>query len=131
MNVIRALTAGALGGAALALTACEKPLEAPTKRAACYHMVGKVEQGVKFNQLPGSYPSLEYCAAAIEMVRLQGARQQINGAYQGQFLFISSRGIYVGQRVDGPRYLALVHAGDGRLVIPGAIVRPRAPTLPQ
>jgi len=131
MSVARPLAAMTLGAAVLAAAGCEKPLKAPVERAACWHMVGKIEAGVKFNKLPGSYQSLEYCAAAIEMVRLQGGRQQINGAYQGQFLFISSRGIYVGQRVDGPRYLALVHTGDGRLVIPGAIVRPQAPRLPQ
>jgi hypothetical protein len=119
-----ALVATALG-AALVLGGCEEGLAAPTERSACWHMVGKVEEGVKFNRLPGNYESLEFCAAALEMVRLQGARQQINGAYQGQFLFVSSRGIFVGQEVDGPRYLALVRTRDGRLAIPAPCRCPR------
>jgi hypothetical protein len=125
------LVAVSLLAAASTLAACEEPLEAPKERTACFHMVGKVEDGVKFNKLPGSYQSLEYCAAGLEMVRLQGGRQQINGAYQGQFLFVSSRGIFVGQRVDGPRYLAMVRTRDGRLAIPGAVAMPQAPKLPQ
>jgi hypothetical protein len=109
---------------ALALTAgCEKEVEAPTTRKACFHMVPLEEAPPKFNRLPGSYESMEYCAAALEMVRLQGRRQQITGSFQGQFIFATSRGIFVGQGLDGPRYLALVRTGDGRLAVPGAVRR--------
>lgn len=130
MTLARLCGSALLAAAALTAAGCEERLKAPTVRAACYHMVGKVEEGVKFNKLPGEYQSLEFCAAGLEMVRLQGARQQINGAYQGQFLFISSRGIFVGQEVDGPRYIALVRTRDGRLAIPGAVAMPRPPAPP-
>jgi hypothetical protein len=130
MTLVRAAAAAALAAAALTTAGCEERLKAPTVRGACFHMVGKVEEGVKFNKLPGEYENLEFCAAALEMVRLQGARQQINGAYQGQFLFITSRGIFVGQEVDGPRYVALVRTRDGRLAIPGAVAMPRPPPPP-
>jgi hypothetical protein len=109
-------------GALLLLAACAKEVEAPLERGACWHMVPAAEKGQapKFNKLPGEYESLEFCAAGLEMVRLQGARQEITGAYQGRFVFATSRGIFVGQTLEGSRYMSLVRTRDGRLVIPGA-----------
>lgn len=115
----------ALAVAAVGLAACEPQVEAPLTRRACFHMVPDEaeEFGQRFNRLPGSYESLEYCAGALEQVRLQGGRGEIAGAYQGQFLFHNRRGIYVAQKFDGARYLALVRTGDGRLAMPGAVRR--------
>lgn len=120
-----------LRGAALAalaaagLAACEPELQAPRTRGACFHMVADpaAEGGQRFNLLPGRYQSLEYCAAALEAVRIRGARGEIAGAYQGRFLFHNRRGIYAAERYDGARYLALVRTRDGRLSIPGAMPR--------
>ncbi len=114
-----------LAAVALGLSACEEPVKAPLGRGQCHHMVRQqaaegAESELKFNLLPGYYQSLEYCAAALEKVRLTGMRGEINGAYQGQFVWINRRGIYVSQGYEEPRYLALVRSGDGRLVIPGA-----------
>ncbi len=111
--------------AAIGLSSCEEPVNAPLGRGQCYHMVAQpgadgASAEPKFNLLPGYYQSLEYCAAALEKVRLTGARGEINGAYQGQFVWINRRGIYASQGYEDPRYLALVRSGDGRLVIPGA-----------
>ncbi len=119
-----ALRLAVIAGAA-ALAACEPQLEAPTTRGACFHMVPDpaAEHGERFNQLPGKYQSLEYCAAALEAVRARGGRGEIAGAYQSQFLFHNRRGIYVAQKYDGARYLALVRTGDGRLAMPGAVPR--------
>jgi len=118
------------GATALALAAglvvagCEPALEAPRVRGACYHLVPPQEGlETRFNRLPGEYQSLEYCAAALEHVRRRGGRPEINGAYGGQFLFHNKRGIYVAQRYDGARYMALVRTGDGRLAMPGAVRR--------
>jgi len=115
----------ALALAALALAACEPQVEAPTTRRACFHMVPDQTQelGQRFNQLPGKYESLEFCAAALEAVRVRGGRGEIAGAYQGQFLFHNRRGIYVAKTFDGARYMALVRTGDGRLAMPGAVRR--------
>jgi hypothetical protein len=121
-----ALTRLALtAAAALVLSACEPQLEAPVTRGACFHMVPDpaAEHGQRFNRLPGTYVSLEYCAAALEAVRARGGRGEINGAYQTQFLFHNRRGIYVAQRYDGARYLALVRTRDNRLAMPGAAPR--------
>ena len=120
-----ALTLALVMGAAAAVAGCEPQVEAPTTRGACFHMVADeaAENGQRFNRLPGTYPSLEYCAAALEAVRLRGGRGEIAGAYQGQFLFHNRRGIYVAQKFDGARYMALVRTGDGRLAMPGAVRR--------
>lgn len=108
------------------LAACEPGLEAPTTRGGCFHMVADAgaENGHRFNALPGKYVSLEYCAAALEVVRLRGGRGELMGSYQSQFLFLNRRGIYVAQKFEGARYLALVRTGDGRLAMPGAVRRP-------
>jgi hypothetical protein len=110
----------ALAGSVL-LTACEPKLEAPQVRGACYHLVTKQGQPPRFNQVPGNYTSLEYCAAALEAIRRRGGRPEIRGAYGGQFLFHNKRGIMVAQSYDGMRYMALVRTGDGRLAMPGAV----------
>ena len=122
---MQALTRLLLLAGAAALAGCEPQLEAPTTRGACFHMVADsaAEHGQRFNQLPGRYESLEFCAAALEAVRARGGRGEIAGAYQNQFLFHNRRGIYVAQKHDGTRYLALVRTGDGRLAMPGAMPR--------
>jgi hypothetical protein len=101
------------------LAGCEKQVRAPRQSGVCFHMVPQGET-VKFNDLPGQYRSMEYCAAALERVRLNGGRQQIIGAYQGKFIFAQARGIFVGKSLDGPRYLALLRTRDGKLAPPGA-----------
>ena len=45
------------------------------------------------------------------------------GAYQGNFVFLQSEGVFVASDMKRARYLALVRTGDGRLAIPGAIQR--------
>ena len=119
--LVKAAPVLALMLATAALAACEKQVQPPRARGKCFHMVGAEGQPPKFNDLPGHYKSLEYCAAALERVRLNGARQRITGAYQGQFIFAQARGIFVGQTLTGPRYLALLRTGDGKLAPPGAI----------
>jgi hypothetical protein len=109
--------------AGLALAACQQELEAPRVRGACYHLVTRDGAEPRFNQIPGEYQSLEYCAAALEAIRRRGGRAEIQGAYGGQFMFHNKRGIMVAQRYNGIRYMALVRTGDGRLAMPGALGR--------
>ena len=123
LPVIKRGALGVVAAAAVLLAgACgEKQVESPTLRGACWHMVAKGEEPPKFNRLPGAYPSMEFCAAALETVRITGGRQQVIGGYQGRFIFASARGIYVGKTLKGARYMALVRTGDGRLSVPGAV----------
>ena len=118
---------GLLCAFAALLAGCQDDaVKAPMERARCFHAVGQGKsEPPKFNQLPGFYATLEFCAAALEQVRRDGARQAITGAYQGKFIFVERRGLFVGESLTSPRYLALVRTGDGRLAIPGII--PQAP----
>jgi len=59
--------------------------------------------------------SLAACSKPIE------PPGKIAGAYQSNFLFLVSAGIYTSTSWEGGRFLALVRSGDGRLVIPGAM----------
>ena len=117
--------------AALALAGCEgDAVRAPTERAACWHMVQKkADAARRFNRLPGRYETLEYCAAGLELIRRQGARRTVTGAYQGQFIFVEPRGLFVGKSLTSGRYLALVRTSDGRLAIPGAVRPPPPPGM--
>lgn len=119
----------ALGAAILlsaAVAACSpKAVEAPMLAKVCFHVAFPKEGEVKFNKLAGNVPNLESCAAALEGMRLRflrlGGAEEIVGAYQGQYLFLSSKGVQSAQTLTGVRYTALVPTGDGRLAVPGAM----------
>ena len=71
-------------------------------------------------------PSLEVCAANLEAMRIKflrlgGNQLEIYGAYQSNFLFLVREGVMTSTSLEGPRYVALVRTGDGRLAIPGAM----------
>ena len=61
----------------------------------------------------------------IKFLRMGGTQQEIYGAYQANFLFLEPQGVLTSTSLEGPRYVALVRTGDGRLAIPGAM--PQAP----
>ena len=120
------LTAGV---GALILSACSNGVEAPYERGVCFAVeVGKAGEAPVFNKLADNQPQLEHCAARLEEMRLRflrqgGTRQEVIGAYQGQYIFIDQEGIWVGKSLDGSRFIFLARTGDGRLAMPGAIVR--------
>ena len=113
---------------ALLLTACEKQIEAPTAQGVCYQVIFLDKDGktARFNEVAHGRPSLESCAAALEGMRIRflglGSNQtDIVGAYQGNFIFIQPEGVFTATSLEGPRYVAWVRTGDGRLAIPGAM----------
>ena len=111
--------------AALALTACAKKTTPPGDAGVCYHVVPQKDQSLKYNKLVVT-DSLEKCAANLEAMRIKfltlgGSAQEITGAYQANFLFLQKEGILTSTSLEGPRYVALVRTGDGRLAIPGAM----------
>lgn len=112
--------------AAAALTACAKRTEPLGTPGVCYH-VGFTKAGTpKYNVLVKNAPNLETCAANLEAMRIKfltmgGSAQQLLGAYQANFIFIQPEGVFTSTSLEGPRYLALVRTGDGRLAIPGAM----------
>jgi hypothetical protein len=116
--------------AAAALSACQKRIEPPGDVGICYHVVPQKDGSLKYNKLVNA-PSLESCAANLEAMRIKflrmgGTNQNIYGAYQANFLFLQNEGVLTSTSLEGPRYVALVRTGDGRLAIPGAM--PQAPS---
>ena len=115
--------------AASGLAACEQRTEPPGTPGVCYHVVPQKDGKLKYNKLVAA-PNLETCAANLEAMRLKflrlgGNQQDIYGAYQANFLFLQKEGVLTSTSLEGPRYVALVRTGDGRLAIPGAM--PTAP----
>jgi len=114
-----------LAAAALALSACAKKTEPPGDPGICYHVVPQKDGSLKYNKLVQA-KSLEVCAANLEAMRIKfltlgGNKQEIYGAYQANFLFLQKEGVFTSTSLEGPRYVALVRTGDGRLAIPGAM----------
>jgi hypothetical protein len=118
--LVLALAAAALGG-------CAQRTEPPGDTGVCYHVVAGKDGKLKYNKLVLA-PNLETCAANLEAMRMKflsmgGSSQEILGAYQSNFLFLQREGVFSSTTLEGPRYLALVRTGDGRLAIPGAMPR--------
>ena len=111
--------------AALALTACAQRTTPPGDAGVCYHVVPQKDGSLKYNKLVMT-DSLEKCAANLEAMRIKfltmgGSNSNIYGAYQSNFLFLEKEGVMTSTSLEGPRYVALVRTGDGRLAIPGAM----------
>jgi hypothetical protein len=116
--------------ASAVLSACSQRTEPPGDAGICYHVVPQKGGKLKYNRLVVA-PNLETCAANLEAMRLKflrmgGTQQDIYGAYQANFLFLQREGVLTSTSLEGPRYVALVRTGDGRLAIPGAM--PSAPS---
>lgn len=114
--------------ATLALTACAKKTTPPGDAGICYHVVPQADGTMKYNQLVKA-ASLEVCAANLEAMRIKfltmgGSNRDVYGAFQSNFLFLVKEGVMTSTSLEGPRYVALVRTGDGRLAIPGAMPQP-------
>jgi hypothetical protein len=111
--------------ATAALAACAKRTEPPGDVGVCYHVAVQKDGALKYNKVVNT-PNLETCAANLEAMRIKfltmgGSAQEILGAYQANFIFLQREGVFTSTTLEGPRYLALVRTGDGRLAIPGAM----------
>ena len=111
--------------AALALAGCAQRTTPPGDAGVCYHVVPQKDGSMKYNKLVPA-ASLEVCAANLEAMRIKfltlgGSNSNIYGAYQSNFLFLEKEGVMTSTSLEGPRYVALVRTGDGRLAIPGAM----------
>jgi hypothetical protein len=111
--------------AAATLCACAKRTEPLGTPGVCYEVAVLKDGTLKYNKVVAT-PNLETCAANLEALRLKflrlgGSNDEILGAYQANFIFLQREGIFTSTTLEGPRYLALVRTGDGRLAIPGAM----------
>lgn len=107
------------------LAGCAQNVKPPTETGVCY-AAEQPEGEVVFNVVARDQAQIEMCAARLEEVRLRfrslgSTRQEITGAYQGQFIFVDRRGVSFGRTLEGARFFALARTGDGRLAVPGAI----------
>jgi hypothetical protein len=111
--------------AVVSLSACAQRTEPPGDPQVCYNVVPQKGGKLKYFKLVNA-TSLESCAANLEAMRVKflrmgGTQQEIYGAYQANFLFLQAEGVLTSTSLEGPRYVALVRTGDGRLAIPGAM----------
>ncbi len=112
----------------LGLAACAEQVKAPTDTGVCYAVERPEGEDVVFNVVARDQVQIEMCAARLEEMRVRfqrmgGTRREVSGAYQGQFIFIDSRGVSFSRTLEGARFFALARTGDGRLAVPGAIER--------
>ena len=126
-KLVLTLAAAALAPIALGLSACAKKTTPPGDAGVCYHVVPQADGSMKYNRLVQA-ESLEKCAANLEAMRIKflrlgGNQTDIYGAYQANFLFLVREGVMTSTSLEGPRYVALVRTGDGRLAIPSAMPR--------
>ena len=82
---------------------------------------------LKYNKLVDA-ANIETCAGNLEAMRLKflrmgGSSDELLGSYQANFIFLQREGVFTSTSLEGPRYLAWVRSGDGRLVVPGAMPR--------
>jgi hypothetical protein len=128
--------------AALVLCACSPAsVQPPTEPGVCWHAVQTKDGKIKFNRLPQDrpgqpFPSIEYCAAALERMRIRflglgGNATELTGAYQGRYLFLDSKGVSVAESLSSSPFVLMVRTGDGRLAVPGAMPQDAAPAAPQ
>ncbi len=113
----------------VALAACSGSVEAPYEPGVCFSVeTGAEGEAPAFHKLADNQPQIEHCAARLEEMRLRflrqgGSRQEITGAYQGQYIFLDREGVWIGKTIDGSRFILMARTGDGRLAVPGAITR--------
>ena len=113
----------------LALGACSRKVTPPGDPGVCYNVTFRPNGELVYHRLVNA-PNLETCAANLEAMRIKfltlgGSAQEILGAYQSNYIFIQRAGVFASTSLDGPRYIALVRTGDGRLAIPGAMPQPQ------
>ncbi len=113
--------------AALAMAGCSSKTTPSGEAGICYHVVPQKDGSLKYNRVAPTR-SLEVCAGNLEAMRVKflrmgGNQTDIYGAYQANFLFLVREGVMTSTSLEGPRYVALVRTGDGRLAIPGAMPR--------
>jgi hypothetical protein len=115
--------------AVVSLAACAPEVEAPTDRGVCWRMITPKGGKPKFLKLTENQPDLEHCASNLEAVRIRflslgGTIDEVDGAYQGEFIFIDKHGVFVAPSLNATPFPALVRTGDGRLGIPGSAPQP-------
>jgi hypothetical protein len=86
----------------LLLCACSGP-GAPQDAGVCWRAGAAASGPAGFKPVAHNVDSLEACAVLLEAMRLQGA-PEVDGAYQGYFIFADPNGISSALHTGGLRY---------------------------
>jgi hypothetical protein len=84
------------------LAACNGP-PAPQDDGVCWLAGADASGPARFKPVARGVSSLESCAVLLEAMRLQG-RAEVDGAFQGYFIFADSRQISSAVHAGGIRY---------------------------
>jgi hypothetical protein len=76
---------------------------APQERGVCWRAQPNTTGKPNFAPLARDVGTLESCAVLLEALRLQGA-PQVNGAYQGYFIFVGADAMTSALHAGGVRY---------------------------
>jgi hypothetical protein len=76
---------------------------APQERGVCWRAEANAAGKPSFAPLARDVGTLETCAVLLEALRLQGA-PQVNGAYQGYFIFVGADAMTSALHSGGVRY---------------------------
>ncbi len=90
--------------ALLTLAACVDPTAAPTNKGICWRVNMGADGKPAFIPVSNTAQNLETCGAHLEAVALRENKTDLTGAYQGQFIFITSQMVQSGLRLKGVRY---------------------------
>ncbi len=89
--------------APLALTACEKPLTAPSNPSVCWRMVEGMNGKPDFRPNAPDIDTLENCAVRLEGLRMTTGLP-MTGAFQGRFIYVTDEEISVASGPKAQRY---------------------------
>ncbi|HEY1750687.1 MAG TPA: hypothetical protein VGG29_05455 [Caulobacteraceae bacterium] len=87
---------------ALPLCACTGP-GAPEDSGVCWQTRQDAAGKLSFTPLAREVANMETCSVLLEGLRLKGA-PEVDGAYQGYFIFVDARAMTSGRRVAGLHY---------------------------
>ena len=132
-----AIATAVIGLAALGLAACQSGPDAPDNPNGCYYVAfpDGPDAAPRFNLVAEDQPQIEYCYARLEEMRLRflglgGSNDDLTGYYNGQYIFITRRGVYAARSLKGTRFFSMARTGDGRLAVPGTIEQRPEPAAP-
>ena len=87
----------------LLLSACEKPLTAPTNPGVCWRTVEGMNGKPDFRPIAPNIDTLENCAVRLEALRMTTGLPA-TGAFQGRFIYVTDEEIGVASGPAAQRY---------------------------
>lgn len=85
------------------LSACEKPLTAPSHPGVCWIMVEGMNGKPDFKPMVTNIDTLENCAVRLEGVRM-AQKRPVTGAFQGAFIYAADDEVTTAMGPKAQRY---------------------------